>query len=164
MDLNLKGKSALVCGSTQGIGRACAFELAALGADIVLIARDQGRLKEVVSALPVSAGQHHGFLVADFSDREALKRIIADFISDRTIHILVNNTGGPPPGPAVDAKEEDFLSAFSSHLLCNQILAQTVLPGMKASGWLGRKDSQMPASGSVGTSTSPILMWLRPVA
>jgi 3-oxoacyl-[acyl-carrier protein] reductase len=130
VDLNLNGKRALVCGSTQGIGKACAKELAALGASITLLARNEPRLKETLLELPVESGQQHNYLVADFEEPAVLEKVIGEYVSSRVIHILVNNTGGPPPGPAIDANIEDFLKAFSNHLLCNQILAQAVTPGM----------------------------------
>jgi 3-oxoacyl-[acyl-carrier protein] reductase len=132
VDINLNGKRALVCGSTQGIGKACAIELAALGASVTLISRNESRLKDVLHELPAESGQQHAYLVADFEDSEMLGKVIGEYTASRAVHILVNNTGGPPPGLAIDSRKEDFLKAFSSHLLCNQILAQAVTPGMIA--------------------------------
>jgi 3-oxoacyl-[acyl-carrier protein] reductase len=134
MNLNLKGKRALVCGSSQGIGKAAAIELALLGADVTLLARDAEKLNIAVKELGGSGA--HNYITADFSKPESVKAAIDDFIGKgNVIHILVNNTGGPPGGPITEAKTEEFLSAFSSHLLCNHILAQAVLPGMKQSGY-----------------------------
>lgn len=132
MDLNLQGKRAVVCGSTQGIGKASAIELALLGANVTLIARNEEKLKSVISELPASKEQRHSYLVADFSFPERLKTVIADFCSNEAVHILVNNTGGPPAGLAIDASIEEYLKAFGTHVLCNQILTQAVVPGMKA--------------------------------
>ena len=132
MDLSLKGKRALVCGSTQGIGKASAIELAALGASVTLMARDEARLKQTLSELAVSAGQSHNYLVADFSSADAVSDVINQFVAKNTVHILVNNTGGPPGGPALSASPVEFTKAFTSHLLCNQLLVQAVAPGMKA--------------------------------
>jgi 3-oxoacyl-[acyl-carrier protein] reductase len=131
MDLNLKGKRALVCGSSQGIGKASAVELALLGAEVLLLARNEEKLKEVRNELPVPAGQNHQYLVADFTFPEEVERKIAAFTRDHVVHILVNNTGGPPGGPAMGAKPEDFKKAFGAHLLCNHILVQALVPGMK---------------------------------
>lgn len=131
MDLNFQGKRALVCGSTQGIGKASALELAALGANITLIARNENRLKSVLRELKAGAGQNHNYLVTDFASPPQLKQVIEDFTKNTVVHILVNNTGGPPAGLAIDATPEEYLNAFSSHLLCNQILAQAVVQGMK---------------------------------
>lgn len=132
MDLNLKGKHALVCGSTQGIGKAAAIELALLGATVTLLARDVSKLQSALAELPVVTDQKHDFLVADFSAPDRLRNILVSYPKRSEITILVNNTGGPPPGLAIDAKNEDFVSAFTNHLLCNQVLVQSVVDGMKA--------------------------------
>jgi len=132
MDLDLTKKTAMVCGSTQGIGKATAIELAKMGASVVLIARSEESLKACVSELNVSHGQRHSYLAADFSLPEKLRMKLEAAIGELpTIHILVNNSGGPPSGPAAEATIEAFESAFRQHLVCNQILAQSVIPGMK---------------------------------
>src|SRR5688572_6656368 len=119
MDLNLEGKRAVVCGSTQGIGKAAAIELALLGASVTLIARNEERLEAALGHLKKSPNQHHSYLVADFDFPEVLKKMIEDFTRSNVVHILVNNTGGPPAGLAIDAGIDDYLKAFRSHLLCN---------------------------------------------
>ncbi len=131
MDLNLKGKNALVCGSTQGIGKATAIELATLGATVTLLARDEAKLKSTLEELLSSPGQKHNFVVADFNFPERVKVVIDKLVSEKEIHILINNTGGPPAGQAIDSKPEDFLSAINAHLICGQILVQACVPGMK---------------------------------
>jgi 3-oxoacyl-[acyl-carrier protein] reductase len=131
MDLNLTGKRAVVCGSTQGIGKASAHELALLGAHVTLIARNEEKLKAVKASLPNQSGQQHDYLVADFLKPEELKHQIELYVRKNIAHILVNNTGGPPAGPALAAGAEEFIMAFSSHLLCNHILVQALAPGMK---------------------------------
>jgi 3-oxoacyl-[acyl-carrier protein] reductase len=131
MNLNLTGKHALVCGSTQGIGKASAVELAKLGADITLVARNENTLKATLTELETKDGQQHTYLVADFEETEQLKKIVNQYTQTQTVHILINNTGGPPAGLAIDAKEEEFIKAFSNHLLCNHILTQTCVEGMK---------------------------------
>ena len=135
MNLDLKGKNAVVCGSTQGIGKAAAVELALLGAAVTLVSRNEEKLKTTLASLPASAGQRHGYLVIDFDNVSDLKQKVAAFATQHTVHILVNNTGGPPAGPAIDAEPEDFIKAFSSHLICNQLLAQALVPGMKKDGY-----------------------------
>ena len=132
MDLNLKGKTALVCGSTQGIGFAAATQLALLGAHVILLARNEEKLKETVASLHKAENQNHSYLVADFANPDQLKSILDGYTNaNNPIHILVNNTGGPPAGPIAQARTEEFVSAFSNHLLCNHILAQALLDGMK---------------------------------
>jgi 3-oxoacyl-[acyl-carrier protein] reductase len=131
MELDLKGKRAVVCGSTQGIGKASAIELAMLGASITLVARNEEKLKSVLKELATGQGQAHDYLVADFDSPDQLRQVVQRFAKDRTAHILINNTGGPPAGTALDAAPEEFLKAFSSHLICGQILVQALVPGMK---------------------------------
>jgi 3-oxoacyl-[acyl-carrier protein] reductase len=131
MDLDLTGKHAVVCGSTQGIGKASAMELASLGATVTLIARDEQKLKSVISELPVPKRQTHGYLVADFSDPRTVEAAIRKHVAHHQVHILVNNTGGPPGGQAIDAPPDEFIQAFSAHLICNQVLTQAVVPLMK---------------------------------
>ncbi|AYB30296.1 SDR family oxidoreductase [Chryseolinea soli] len=135
MNLDLKGKRAMVCGSTQGIGKAAAIELALLGASITLVARNEETLKEVLGQLPASRGQQHDYIVADFSFPDDLKKKAEAYGVKNTVHILVNNTGGPPAGDALQAEPDDFVKAFSSHLLCNHILVKIVVPGMKQASY-----------------------------
>jgi 3-oxoacyl-[acyl-carrier protein] reductase len=135
MNLDLKGKRAVVCGSTQGIGKASAIELALLGADVTLIARNAESLKSTLKELPSTAGQKHDYLVADFNFPDQLKEVIGRFVENNKVHILINNTGGPPAGQAIDASPEEFIKAFSSHLICNQIMVQAVVPAMKEAGY-----------------------------
>ena len=131
MDLNLEGKRAVVCGSTQGIGKAIAIEMALLGASITLVARNEVRLKSATKELQDSPSQDHNYLVADFNDPDTLKQKIVEFTRMNVVHILVNNTGGPPGGQAVYARPDEFSRAFSNHLICNQIMVQSCLGGMK---------------------------------
>jgi len=135
MNLDLTGKRALVCGSTQGIGRAAAMELALLGASITLFARNEEKLRELISHLPADDTESHHYLVADFSQPERLSAELEKYLAHHSIDILINNTGGPPAGPAIDAKPDEYLSAFTQHLVCNQILAKAVVQAMKEAGW-----------------------------
>ncbi|MBX3387612.1 MAG: SDR family oxidoreductase [Phycisphaeraceae bacterium] len=162
MQLDLSGKRALVCGSTQGIGRAVAHELAALGASVTLLARNAEALAKVrdelpkpnaankanphTSPAPPTPAQEHHWLAADFADLNAVRTVAATIADDAgkggkgkggsgTYHILINNTGGPAGGPIAEANEQAFADAFSAHLLANQILTRAVLPGMKAAGY-----------------------------
>lgn len=136
MDLNLKGKTAIVCGSTQGLGLASAVELAKLGANIVLMARNAEKLQSVCAQLDASNGQKHSFLVADFSQPNTVHAAIHQFINDGySAHILINNTGGPAGGKILDATTTAFTDAFNAHLICNHILAQALIPGMMAASF-----------------------------
>lgn len=135
MNINLQRKNALVCGSSKGIGKAAAIELAKLGANVTLVARSANIMSELIHELDTRQGQDHDFLQADFSEPAELKKAVSGLISGKTIHILVNNTGGPPPGPLLDADADAFRNAFTKHLICNQLLAQLVVPGMKRTGY-----------------------------
>jgi 3-oxoacyl-[acyl-carrier protein] reductase len=135
MQTSLTDKEALVCGSTQGIGLAIARELAHLGANCTLIARNEEALKKAVDLLDASEGQRHGYLVADFSDSSQVRDAIDRHTVHNKVHILVNNTGGPPAGPITDAEPAMFMKYFEQHIVCNQILVQHCLPSMKADGY-----------------------------
>jgi 3-oxoacyl-[acyl-carrier protein] reductase len=135
MDLNLSGRHALVCGASEGIGRAAAHELALLGAHVTVLARRADALQAVVDALPDNGTQRHGLLVADVSDTDALRAGVEAHAVVHPLHILVNNTAGPPGGPAHAATEEAFMDCFRRHLLANHALVQAVLPGMRAAQW-----------------------------
>ena len=135
MDLDLKGKNALVCGSSKGIGKAAAIEIAKLGANVTLVSRSPNILAAIVHELDHSQEQHHDFLVADFSDIKDLRRKVHGLVSAKPVHILVNNTGGPPSGPILNTEDAEFLDAYKKHLICNHLLAQAVVPGMKKEGY-----------------------------
>jgi 3-oxoacyl-[acyl-carrier protein] reductase len=132
--IELTGKTALVCGSTQGIGKAIATQLAECGAQIVLLARNETKLKEVMNGLNTDSGQKHTYLCADFSDTASVETA-AHEIQKLNIDILINNTGGPAAGPAHKADTNAYLSAFQAHLINNQILLQSALSNMENNQW-----------------------------
>ena len=135
MDIRITGQHVLVCGSTQGIGLAVAHELASLGARVSLLARDAGRLEKAAHGLPRGPGQDHATLAVDMADTIALAAAITQHVEKHgPVQVLVNNTGGPPPGPAHLAEVDAFEEAFRLHLLANQTLVKAVLPGMQATG------------------------------
>jgi len=135
LSLDLTNKTALVGGSTQGIGLASAQALASMGATCVLISRNEEKLKHAVTTLDTSKGQKHAYLVADYQYPDQVQEVVSAFVKNNTVHILINNSGGPAGGPVVDAKPESFISAFQQHLLCNHIITTLVLPGMKVAGF-----------------------------
>ena len=130
--MDLINKRAVVCGSTQGIGKSTAIKLAEMGASVVLISRNIEKLNRVLSELPlVDQNQNHEVLIADFSNPKSLKETLDNYLQkEKTVHILVNNTGGPPGGPIKDADTEEFINAFNQHLICNHILVQSFYPSM----------------------------------
>ena len=124
MQTDLTGKTAVVCGSTQGIGNASAVALANLGAKIVLVARNEEKLKNVIASL--HQPQLHEYIVADFSQPADLEKKIKKWAEKNTAHILINNTGGPKGGPIIEADTTEFIAAFQKHLICNHILVQSL--------------------------------------
>lgn len=136
MNISLEGKTALIGGSTQGIGLAIAQLFAECGANIVLLARNAEKLKQAQATLANNGHQVHEILVADYADPVLVELVVRNYIEQGGIcDIVVNNTGGPPPGAIEHANAEEFLAAFSSHILINQKIAQLVLPGMKQRQW-----------------------------
>lgn len=131
MELSLQGRHALVCGASQGIGLACARELASLGATVTLAARSRDRLEAARSSLTAGAGQAHDVLAVDLSKPEAARDAVGALVaSGREYHILVNNTGGPPAGPMLGASVEQLRAAFDSLLVTAHVLVQALVPGM----------------------------------
>jgi 3-oxoacyl-[acyl-carrier protein] reductase len=171
MITDLTGKRAMVCGSTQGIGRAAAIELALLGASVTLVARNEEKLAELAAHLPADDTESHHYLVADFNDPALLEATVTDYVAKHRIDILVNNTGGPPAGPIMDAAATDFIRAYSSHLLCNHLLVQAVVPGMKGNGW-GRiinvistsVKTPLPGLGVSNTTRGAVASWAKTLA
>lgn len=173
----LAGKHALVCGSSQGIGFATARALAALGAEVTLAARDRGRLEKAREELDlfcegVGLETRHRVLVADFDDSAALMREVRGLLDAKgPVHVLVNNSGGPPGGPILDAQEDAFLVALRRHLLANQALVQLCVPGMKESGY-GRivnivstsVKQPIPGLGVSNTTRGAIASWAKTLA
>jgi 3-oxoacyl-[acyl-carrier protein] reductase len=133
MPMNLENKTAVVCGASQGIGLASAQHLAGLGARVILIARNAQKLESALHSFEEPS--RHTYLVADFSKPNLVKAQIEAVVATETIHILVNNTGGPAGGPIVEAEPQAFINTFEQHLICNQLLSQAVLPGMKKAGY-----------------------------
>lgn len=136
MDISLKDKVALVSGSTQGIGKATAEGLASMGAKVILLARNEDKLKSALSDLKAIADTGHDYIVADFSNPDEVKNAVENMlVKHPQIHILVNNTGGPPAGKAIDADVDEFKKAFDMHLICNHIITGLLVDGMKKSGY-----------------------------
>ena len=135
MDLSLTGKNALVCGSSQGIGKAAAIELSKLGANVTLVARDAIKLSNAKADLDKSKGQKHEFMEVDFTNSHDLKSKVMTLLDLKPIHILVNNTGGPPGGPILEAQPEAFIQAYHNHVICNHLLTQLVSESMVAENY-----------------------------
>lgn len=135
MEYYLKEKNALVGGGSKGIGRATALKLAERGCSVTIMSRSKDALIQTMNELDQSQGQQHDFIVVDYNDRADLKLKVTQLIAKNPFHILINNTGGPPGGPIVDADICAFESAFQQHLLCNHLLSQLLIPGMRKVGY-----------------------------
>jgi 3-oxoacyl-[acyl-carrier protein] reductase len=135
MNISIKGRTALICGSSQGIGFAAARELAQNGAHCILVARNAEALQKAVGQLAKTEDQHHQWVAVDFSETGRVEEAIKKIVVKQTIDILINNTGGPNAGPILEAKTADFEFWFRQHLVNNQIMAQAVVPGMRAAGY-----------------------------
>jgi len=135
MDLSLKGKNAIICGSSQGIGLAAAQELAWNGANCILMARNPEALQLAVGGLSRLEGQRHRWIAVDFAEPSSLEEKIGKLTEEMQVEILINNTGGPKAGPILEAPVEWFEEAFRQHLVCNQILTRAVVPGMREAGY-----------------------------
>ncbi len=135
MQLSLLGKRAVVLGSSQGIGRAVAIELANLGAEVILVARNREKLHQTLADLPVVEGLQHSSIELDLADHDAVRESLMTLAWANPVQILINNSGGPAPGQAADASPEEFANAIYGHLMAYQMFVQTLLPGMKAEGY-----------------------------
>ncbi|RQP15181.1 MAG: SDR family NAD(P)-dependent oxidoreductase, partial [Parapedobacter sp.] len=171
MNISLKNRHAIVCGSTQGIGLAVAKELASLGATCILLARNEQKLQEVIRELPAPDRQPHTYEVADFSDPETVGLAVTRIIESYAITILINNTGGPAAGPITDAAANDLEQAFRQHVICNQLLVKAVLPAMKAATY-GRiiniistsVKTPLPNLGVSNTIRASVAAWAKTLA
>lgn len=135
MNLDLSGKKAMVCGGSDGIGKASALQLAKMGAEIILVARNEEKLQMAIQELDSSSNQNHKYIIADFDNPDQLKIAVDSFLAENgPVNILVNNTGGPPPGKAHLAPLDEYVTAFRRHLLCNQVMTQALCEGMKKLG------------------------------
>lgn len=170
--IDLTGKRALVGGSTQGMGRATADLFARLGAEVILVARRADALQSTAAALARPAGQQHRTICQDYADPDALQRKVAEHLAAHgDVHILVNNTGGPPGGPIAEAAPEQFRAALDRHVVCNQLLAQAVLPGMKRAKY-GRivniistsVKTPIPGLGVSNTTRAAVANWAKTLA
>lgn len=136
MNLHLTGKTALVCGASQGLGLASAIELALLGANVVVASRSVEKLKTAIRQLDTSKGQQHSYLLLDLSAPESVKQSVQEYLDeDNTIHILINNAGGPPAGPMTDTDAGEIEKAFRTHVISSHLLAQLLIPDMKDAGY-----------------------------
>ena len=135
MEINLTGKSALIGGSSGGIGLGIAQQVAASGASVTLMARNEEKMKAVLANLPDGENQSHQFLVVDFSDFEDFTEKISNYFANNTVDILVNNTQGPPAGGALEQRTEDYQKAFNLLFKTVVFTTELALKNMQTKGW-----------------------------
>ncbi len=136
--IDLSGKRALVGGATQGIGWATARRLAQAGAEVWLIARNEEKLQQRVQQLRNEGLPAGGYLVADFRLPAQVATAVQQYFQrheQQPFHILVNNTGGPAPGPLLEATLDQLMQAFTQHVLSFHTLVKLLVPGMEAAGY-----------------------------
>ncbi len=131
---SLAGRTALICGASKGIGRATARALAATGARTLLLARSEDALRSLLVEI-TDAGGDGAVFVADLDDRRGLDELVVDLRTYGPIHVLVNNSAGPPGGPLLAASADELLVAFGRHVLAGHLLVQALLPGMIEAGY-----------------------------
>ena len=135
MNISLKGKKALVGGSSDGIGKAIALQLANSGASVTLASRNEDKLKKIVAALPTSAGKKHQYLVVDYTNFNEYKTKIQHFFKINTIDILVNNTQGPSAGNSLEKNIDDYQSAFDLLFKTTVLTTDLALKNMIKNKW-----------------------------
>ena len=126
----LDGKTALVCGASRGIGAATARIMANAGANVIVSSRKKEQLNLLLDELKQLGGGKHQALVMDLEDTDSIKTSIQPLIDKGPIHILVNNSGGPPGGPLLDATVEELAQPFTRHLHAAHTLVKLLTPGM----------------------------------
>lgn len=135
MLISLKGKKALIGGSSGGIGKAIAIELAKSGAKVTLMARNEEKLKNVLEELRAFGDQNHDYILVDFNNFQAFKATIEKYFKQNKIDILVNNTQGPPPGNSLEVRTEDYQNAFDLLFKTVVLTTQLALDHMTKNKW-----------------------------
>ena len=126
----LQHRHALVCGASRGIGRATAKTLAARGATVTCLARNEAALNTLVAEIEADGGTART-LIADLDDTDGLSLAIDALVKAHgTLHIVIHNTGGPPSGALTEATSEALTTAYRRHVLSAQAIMQRALPGM----------------------------------
>lgn len=128
MDLGIKGKKAIVCASSKGLGKACATSLVQEGVDVVINSRNEIDLKEIQTELSLLKAGKVDYVVADLNTEQGRDNLIS---SCPEADILINNNGGPPPGNFLEIEKDQWLEALESNLLSAIMLIKSLLPGMQ---------------------------------
>ncbi len=171
-ELLLRDKTAIVGGASQGIGRATAMILAHQGARIIALARGAEALKGLINDLPIQyEGQIHRVESIDYEDLKSLQRLGDELVEQQPVHIVVNNSGGPPGGALMEAEIDDFIRAITRHLFAFHTLTRCVVPSMKKTGY-GRiinvistsVKQPIPGLGVSNTTRAAVASWAKTLA
>ena len=128
---SLTGKHAMVCGASRGIGAATARMLAKAGADVTICARNKSALEELKGELSQLGSGNHQVCLLDLEDLESLSSKVETVVAGNgPVHILINNSGGPPGGPLLNNEVGDFEAPFKRHLHASHTLVQLLAPQM----------------------------------
>jgi 3-oxoacyl-[acyl-carrier protein] reductase len=132
LDLGIAGRRALVCGSSSGLGEACATALAQAGVEVVMNGRRADRLSAAAARVAQASGRAPAQVVADVASAEGREALVA---AAGAVDILVNNGGGPPPGRTFDLTPQQWEAALQGSMLAPIALMQALVPPMAARGW-----------------------------
>jgi len=135
MNINLKNKKAMVGGSSKGLGYAVAKQLAICGAHVTLVSRNEPLLKANILELKELTGIDHDFLVVDYNNSGAYKKIIDKFFSKNSVDILINNTQGPPAGDVLSVSQTDYENSFNLLFQNTVNTSMAAIKGMKNNNW-----------------------------
>tara|TARA_B100000900_G_scaffold406143_1_gene416738 strand:+ start:891 stop:1676 length:786 start_codon:yes stop_codon:yes gene_type:complete len=135
MNINLKNKKAMVGGSSKGLGYAVAKQLAICGAHVTLVSRNEPLLKTNILELKELTGIDHDFLVVDYNNSGAYKKIIDKFFSKNSVDILINNTQGPPAGDVLSVSQTDYENSFNLLFQNTVNTSMAAIKGMKNNNW-----------------------------
>jgi 3-oxoacyl-[acyl-carrier protein] reductase len=136
MDFQIKNKTAIVCASSQGLGKAAALELASEGVNLVISSRNEETLLSVKKEIETSTNAKIVSVVADLNKPKDIDNLYAKANSELgPIDILINNAGGPPPSNFDSLNDEDWLKAFNLTMMSSIRLSKLVLPDMKERNW-----------------------------
>ena len=135
MNISLKNKKALVGGSSGGIGKAIAQQLAESGASVTLMSHSEEKLHNIVNDLPTDQGQQHQYLAVDFNNFNDYKKVITKYFENNSVDILVNNTQGPAAGNALEKQVNDYQEAFDLLFKTVVFTTELALTAMMANNW-----------------------------
>ena len=132
MELGIRGRKAIVCASSQGLGEACARALAREGVCVVVNGRDEDKLRATAEAIAADTGAEITPVAADLNVQSERDRLVA---ACPDADILVNNNAGPPPGDFLEMDHAQWLEALEANLLAPAMMIRALLPGMRARGF-----------------------------